>query len=68
MEPLLKKLRREVKDGKLPPLLGLELIEAAEAAGVINTDEAQTLMEYDRDIMDIINVDDFPGDAFIRQP
>ena len=66
MEPLLKKIRQAVKEDKLPPLLGIELIEAAGKANVINSEEAQALKDYDEAIMDIINVDDFPYDSFGR--
>ncbi len=60
------KLKHAVKNDQLPALLGLELIEAAAAAGVLNSEEAQSMREYDKLIMSIIHVDEFAFDAFTR--
>jgi len=50
----------------LPSLLGLELIEAGAKAEVLNKEEAKRMREYDKRIMDIINVDEFAFGAFNR--
>jgi acyl-CoA dehydrogenase len=59
-EPILKRLRVEgVKTGKV---LALDLpgqVREALQAGVITEAEAAQLREYDRKVMDIIDVDDF---------
>jgi acyl-CoA dehydrogenase len=61
-----KKMRKSIKSGDLPSLLGLELIEAAAKAGVLDKDEAKRMRDYDKKIMDIIHVDEFAYDAFSR--
>jgi len=59
-EPLEKRIRVEgVKTGRITALDPPGQIEQALAAGLINANEAATLREYDRKVMDIINVDDF---------
>jgi acyl-CoA dehydrogenase len=59
-EPLEKRIRIEgVKTGRITALDPPGQIEQALAAGLINANEAATLREYDRKVMDIINVDDF---------
>ncbi|MGB7904176.1 MAG: acyl-CoA dehydrogenase [Steroidobacteraceae bacterium] len=59
-EPLEKRIRVEgVKTGLIAALDLPGQIEQALAAGIINANEAATLREYDRKVMDIINVDDF---------
>jgi acyl-CoA dehydrogenase len=59
-EPLEKRIRVEgVKTGRITALELPGQIEQALTAGLINTNEAATLREYDRKVMDIINVDDF---------
>jgi len=59
-EPLEKRIRVEgVKTGLIAALDLPGQIEEALAAGIINANEAATLREYDRKVMDIINVDDF---------
>ncbi|MEX2353777.1 MAG: acyl-CoA dehydrogenase, partial [Gammaproteobacteria bacterium] len=64
IEPLISKMRQAIKDGQVPDLMGIELINAAESAGILDADEAGKLRTYDEMIMDIINVDDFAYDAF----
>jgi len=59
-EPLEKRLRVEgVKTGRItaPDLPGQ--IEQAVSIGLLNAAEAQLLRDYDRKVMDIVNVDDF---------
>lgn len=68
MEPLERKLRDAVKAGRIPSLLGLELINAGEKAGAIDAAEANRLRDYDARIMDVIHVDEFAGAEIARQP
>jgi acyl-CoA dehydrogenase len=59
-EPLEKRIRVEgVKTGKVTALDLPGQIQQAHAAGIISETEAASLREYDRKVMDIINVDDF---------
>jgi acyl-CoA dehydrogenase len=60
LEPLEKRIRVEgVKTGKLTALDQPGRIQQALAAGIISETEAAALRDYDRKVMDIINVDDF---------
>ena len=59
-EPLEKRIRVEgVKTGRVTALDLPGQIEQSLAIGLITAAEAQTLREYDRKVMEIINVDDF---------
>ena len=59
-EPLEKKIRIEgVKTGSVKALDLPNQIREALAAGIITEAEAAQLREYDRKVMDIVNVDDF---------
>jgi acyl-CoA dehydrogenase len=59
-EPLEKRLRVEgVKTGRITALDLPGQIEQAVSIGLLNAAEAQLLRDYDRKVMDIINVDDF---------
>jgi len=59
-EPLEKRLRVEgVKAGKITALDLPGQIEQAAAIGLLSPAEAQQLRDYDRKVMNIINVDDF---------
>jgi acyl-CoA dehydrogenase len=59
-EPLEKKIRIEgVKTGRIQALDLPGQIREALAAGIISEAEAAQLRDYDRKVMDIINVDDF---------
>jgi acyl-CoA dehydrogenase len=59
-EPLEKRLRVEgVKTGRITALDLPGQIEQGVAIGLLNESEAQLLRDYDRKVMDIINVDDF---------
>jgi acyl-CoA dehydrogenase len=79
-EPLEKRLRVEgVKTGRITALDLPGQIEQALAIGLLNAAEAQQLRDYDRKVMDIVNVDDFtteelmaavqagPGTSHLRQ-
>jgi acyl-CoA dehydrogenase len=59
-EPIEKKVRVEgVKTGRVTALDLPNQIREALAAGIISEAEAAQLREYDRKVMDIVNVDDF---------
>jgi acyl-CoA dehydrogenase len=59
-EPLEKRLRVEgVKTGRITALDLPGQIEQALGIGLLSAPEAQLLREYDRKVMDIVNVDDF---------
>ena len=59
-EPLEKKVRVEgVKTGRVKALDLPGQIREALAAGILTEAEAAQLREYDRKVMEIINVDDF---------
>ncbi len=59
-EPLLKRIRVEgVKTGQVEALDLPGQIREAQAAGIVTEAEAAQLREYDRKVMDIVNVDDF---------
>jgi acyl-CoA dehydrogenase len=65
-EPLEKRIRVEgVKTGLITALDLPGQIEQALAAGLINAAEAALLREFDRKVMDIINVDDFSGEELM---
>jgi acyl-CoA dehydrogenase len=60
VEPLEKRIRVEgVKTGRITALDLPSQIQQAVAAGIISEAEAATLRDYDRKVMDLINVDDF---------
>jgi len=59
-EPIEKRIRVEgVKTGKITALDLPGQISQALAAGIISETEAAALRDYDRKVMDLINVDDF---------
>ncbi len=65
-EPLEKRLRVEgVKTGRITALELPGQIEQALAAGLLSPAEAQQLRDYDRKVMDIINVDDFATEDLV---
>jgi acyl-CoA dehydrogenase len=60
VEPLEKRIRVEgVKTGRVTALDFPSQIQQALVAGIISEAEAVALREYDRKVMDILNVDDF---------
>jgi acyl-CoA dehydrogenase len=62
-EPIEKRMRVEgVKTGKVTALDLPGQIQQALGAGVISETEAAALREYDRKVMEIINVDDFASE------
>jgi len=65
-EPLEKRLRVEgVKTGRITALDLPGQIEQALGIGLLSAAEAQLLREYDRKVMDIVNVDDFTTDELM---
>ncbi len=66
--PLEAKLRHAVKEGLITDLAGVAQIDAAEKAGVVSSEEADKLREYDKRVMAIINVDDFDFNDIGRKP
>jgi acyl-CoA dehydrogenase len=59
-EPIERKLRVEgQKTGRLTALDLAQQIEQARALGILSEDEANLLADYDRRVMQIVNVDDF---------
>lgn len=68
LEPLLKRIRVEgVKTGKVTALDLPGQIGQAHACGIVSETEAAALREYDRKIMDLINVDDFASEELGTQ-
>jgi acyl-CoA dehydrogenase len=60
VEPLERKLRVEgVKSGRIKALDMPGQIAAGKSLGILSGEEASLLLDYDRRIMQIINVDDF---------
>ena len=60
LEPLEKRIRVEgVKTGRITALDLPGRIQQALAAGIVSETEAAALREYDRKVMELINVDDF---------
>ena len=62
----MKKLKLAVREGRLPDLMGIELINHAAEQNILSEEEADVLREYDKKIMEIINVDDFEFADFSR--
>ncbi|HJP05217.1 MAG: acyl-CoA dehydrogenase [Gammaproteobacteria bacterium] len=61
--PLSRKLRDALRNEVISGRTEIDAIHAAREAGVLTPGEAELLIEQDRQIMDLINVDDFaPGD------
>jgi acyl-CoA dehydrogenase len=74
-EPVEAKLKAAMRDGRidgrLPPDAGIEVLaERAVAAGVIDREEARTLVVQRELVARVIRVDDFPADlgASLLQP
>ncbi len=66
--PLQKIMRQAIKDGKLPKIIGQDLIDAALKENVINEEEATQLTAFQIKLMDVINVDDFDESELVRVP
>jgi acyl-CoA dehydrogenase len=68
LESLFVKLRKAVKDGRLPKLQGVELIKVARRRGLLGKQEARELYAFDVRLMEVINVDDFDPAELVRVP
>jgi acyl-CoA dehydrogenase len=67
-EPIEKRIRVDgVKTGRVTALDLPGQIQQALAAGIISETEAASLRDYDRKMMDIINVDDFAPEELAAQ-
>ena len=65
-EPLEKRIRVEgVKAGRISALDLPGQIEQALAIGLVTAAEAEFLREYDRKVMDLVNVDDFASEELM---
>ncbi len=68
-EPLERKLRVEgVKTGRISALDLPGQIEQGRALGLLDEHEAELLADYDRQVMDLINVDDFAPHELAQSP
>jgi acyl-CoA dehydrogenase len=68
-EPLEKKLRVDgVKTGRITALDLPGQVQQGLAAGILTETEAAMLRDYDRRVMDIINVDDFTTEEMAAEP
>jgi acyl-CoA dehydrogenase len=68
LEPLEKRIRVEgVKSGRVTALDLPGRIQQALAAGIVSETEAAALRDYDRKVMELINVDDFDSHSLGRQ-
>jgi acyl-CoA dehydrogenase len=66
MEPLEKKMRSAEKTGKMAATLGMDRLDAAEKASVLDSEQASQLREYYKRVLAIINVDEFDYSEFSR--
>jgi len=65
-EPLEKRIRVEgVKTGRITALDLPGQVGQAEALGIVTPAEAEFLREYDRRVMDLVNVDDFASEELM---
>jgi acyl-CoA dehydrogenase len=60
--PLEEKLRNAVRAGVITADDPIERIDAAKEAGILSADEAKQLRDLDKQVMELIDVDDFTGD------
>ena len=67
-QPLQKKLHKAVKADQLQSLPGQSLIDAAQAAGVLSTEEAQSLQQAETARRVVIDVDDFAKEELTLSP
>ena len=63
---LYRRLQQAVKQGRLESAMGPQAVDRAEAAGVLEAQEARTLRDYEQKIMAYINVDEFDYHALAR--
>ncbi|MHB0777223.1 acyl-CoA dehydrogenase [Halomonas sp. WWR20] len=65
-EPIYRAVTKAYATGSLPAeaLHPEQRIEAALAAGLISEDEAAFMRRYEKEVLEMLSVDDFPFDAF----
>ncbi|MEQ8315347.1 MAG: acyl-CoA dehydrogenase [Gammaproteobacteria bacterium] len=68
VEELEAKVSAAEKEGKVIDTVGAEQIDDAEAQGVLTSDEANKLREFDSLVMSHIHVDDFAYDEIGKKP
>ncbi len=68
LEDSFAKIKSAIKQGKMEKALGAEQINLAQAAGVIEKEEALLLRKFDKRLMEIIDVDDYDPQEFSRAP
>lgn len=66
LKPLQQSLKAAIKAGDLPKVAGQALVDIALEKGLINKEEAGKLSQHHKDVMDVINVDDFDESELIR--
>lgn len=66
LAPLYKKIRNAVKTGEIEHALGAEQLDIARQANVITDSEARELHAFDKELMKVINVDDFDAAELSR--
>jgi|GEM_PF-4926477 len=66
LQPLLFKIKQAVKDGGVKKALGEEQIHLALAADIITVEEAKSLLQFDKKLMEIIHVDHFDEKELMR--
>lgn len=59
LEPIEKRLRKAIKDGVIPETTFAQQVEDAVTTEVITRDEADQLIALDKEVMELIAVDDF---------
>ncbi|MFT7660350.1 MAG: acyl-CoA dehydrogenase [Gammaproteobacteria bacterium] len=61
-----EKIKLATKQGTITKALGKQQILLAQAGGVVDEAEAKILLDFDKRLMAVINVDDFDPQALIR--
>ena len=67
VDQLFDRMRAAIKAGNIPKVRGLALIEAASKAGIISKLESKQLRDFDKNLMSVINVDDFDPSELVRE-
>jgi acyl-CoA dehydrogenase len=66
--PLSRKLRDALRNDVISGQTDIDTIHAAREAGVLTPEEAELLIEQDKQIMELINVDDFAAEDIANVP
>ena len=67
VDQLFDRMRAAIKAGDIPKVRGLALIEAASEGGIISKLETKQLRDFDKNLMSVINVDDFDPSELVRE-